>query len=85
MEEMIREEIGKISELKERVLFKDIVEQIFLSLYETNREMYQTLEHRVMDELFFDINRYGVWDFSLHLTLSGKKDCCWLCEAIWEK
>lgn len=60
MEEMIREEIGKISELKERVLFKDIVEQIFLSLYETNREMYQTLEHRVMDELFFDINRYGV-------------------------
>lgn len=60
MEEMIKREISQIGNLKERVVFKDIVEQIFLSLYETNREMYNTLEHRIMDDLAFDINRYRI-------------------------
>lgn len=60
MEEMIKEEVNRISSLQERVAFKDIVEQIFLALYETNREMYQTLEQRVMDDLSFDINRYRI-------------------------
>ena len=60
MEEIIREEIGKISSLSDRVLFKEIVEQIFLSLYETNQEMYTELEERVMNELSLDINRYRI-------------------------
>lgn len=60
MEEMIKEEVNRISSLQERVVFKDIVEQIFLALYETNQEMYQTLEQRVMDDLSFDINRYKI-------------------------
>lgn len=60
MEEMIKKEISQISDLRERVVFKDIVEQIFLSLYETNQEMYQALEHRIMDELTFDLNRYRI-------------------------
>ncbi|MBD5393442.1 MAG: hypothetical protein HDR71_04065 [Lachnospiraceae bacterium] len=60
MEEMIKEEVNRISSLQERVVFKDIVEQIFLSLYETNQEMYQALEQRVMDDLSFDINRYRI-------------------------
>ena len=60
MEELIKEEINKISGLAERVVFKDIVEQIFLSLYETNLKMYSNLEERVMKELSFDINRYRV-------------------------
>lgn len=57
MERMIKEEIGRIGDLKERVAFKDIVEQVFLSLYETNREMYESLEERVMEDLAFDLNR----------------------------
>lgn len=60
MEELIKREVGQIGDLKERVIFKDIVEQIFLSLYETNKEMYSVLEHRIMDDLAFDINRYRV-------------------------
>lgn len=60
MEEMIKKEISQIGNLKERVAFKDIVEQVFLSLYETNQEMYDALEHRIMDELAFDINRYRI-------------------------
>lgn len=60
MEEMIKKEIGQIGDLSERVVFKDIVEQVFLSLYETNQEMYSALEHRIMDDLSFDINRYRI-------------------------
>lgn len=51
MEEMIKEEISRISGLQERVVFKDIIENLFLSLYETNQEMYRKLESRIMDDL----------------------------------
>lgn len=76
MEEMIKKEISRISSLQERVVFKDVVERLFLALYETNREMYRELESRIMDDLAFDLNRYQVtvgitereyWDPSHHL------------------
>lgn len=60
MEEMIKQEISRIDGLKERVVFKDIIERLFLSLYETNREMYRELESRIMDDLAFDLNRYRI-------------------------
>ncbi len=60
MEEMIKEEISRISGLQERVVFKDIIENLFLSLYETNQEMYRKLESRIMDDLAFDLNRYQI-------------------------
>lgn len=60
MEEMIKEEISRINGLQERVVFKDIVERLFLSLYETNQEMYRELESRIMDDLVFDLNRYRI-------------------------
>lgn len=60
MEEMIKEEISRIGGLQERVVFKDIVERLFLSLYETNQEMYRELESRIMDDLAFDLNRYQI-------------------------
>lgn len=60
MEEIIKREISQIHSLEERVVFKDVVEQVFLSLYETNREMYQELEKRVMNDLAFDIGRYRI-------------------------
>jgi hypothetical protein len=60
MEEMIKEEISRINGLKERVVFKDVVERLFLSLYETNQEMYRELESRIMDDLVFDLNCYQI-------------------------
>lgn len=60
MEEMIKEEISRINGLQERVVFKDIIERLFLSLYETNQEMYRELESRIMDDLVFDLNRYRI-------------------------
>lgn len=91
MEEMIKKEISQISGLQERVVFKDIVEQIFLSLYETNQEMYQELESRIMDDLAFDINRYRICtgvmereyvDRSHHLLFPMREED--LEEKVWE-
>lgn len=58
--EMIQREIQSISALDERIAFKDIMESVFLSLYEKNEEMYKALEKRVMDELTYDINQYRI-------------------------
>lgn len=60
MKEMIRKEIRSISSLDERVAFKDLMEGVFLALYEANEKMYQDLEHRIMDDLAYDINRYCI-------------------------
>ena len=56
--EMIRTEIQSISVLEERIAFKEMMEGVFLNLYEKNEEMYRALEMRVMDDLAYDINRY---------------------------
>lgn len=58
MKDMIRDEISSISNLEERVAFKELMEGVFLALYDTNEKMYQELEKRVMDDLAYDINRY---------------------------
>lgn len=60
IKEMIQKEIQSISALKERVAFKDMMEGVFLALYEKNEEMYHALEKRVMDDLAYDINRYRI-------------------------
>lgn len=39
MRAMIQDEIRRISALEERVIFKELMEQVFLSVYETNEEM----------------------------------------------
>lgn len=58
IKQMIRNEIQSIENLKERVAFKELMEGVFLTLYETNERMYQHLENRVINELAYDINRY---------------------------
>lgn len=58
MKQMIRKEVQSISSLEERVVFKELMEGVFLSLYETNEQMYRRLEERVMNDLVYDINRY---------------------------
>lgn len=60
IKEMIRREIQSISVLEERIAFKDMMEGVFLSLYEKNRETYKELETRVMDDLAYDINQYRI-------------------------
>ena len=60
IKEIIHREIQSILDLKERVAFKDMMEGVFLALYEKNKEMYQSLEKRVMDDLAYDINRYRI-------------------------
>ncbi len=60
MRAMIQDEIQRISALEERVIFKELMEQVFLSVYETNEEMYARLEQRVGEDLAYDVNRYQI-------------------------
>ena len=56
MKEMIQKEIQSITSLEERIAFKELMEGVFLSLYETNVKMYGDLERRVKEELEYDKN-----------------------------
>lgn len=58
MRAMIQNEIHSISNLDERVVFKELMEGVFLSLFEMNEQMYEALERRVMDDLAYDMNHY---------------------------
>lgn len=58
MREMIQNEIHSMSNLDERVAFKELMEGVFLSLFEMNEQMYEALEQRVMDDLAYDRNHY---------------------------
>ena len=60
MKEMIQREIQSIDSLEERVAFKELMEGVFLSLYETNRGMYEDLEQRIKEELDYDSERYRI-------------------------
>ena len=40
IKEMIRNEIQSIDSLKERIAFKELMEGVFLTLYEANERMY---------------------------------------------
>lgn len=60
MKEMIRGEIQSIDALTERTAFKELMESVFLGLYETNLQMYGELEQRIEDELGYDQSRYRV-------------------------
>ena len=44
IKEMIRNEIQSIDSLKERIAFKELMEGVFLTLYEANERMYKNLE-----------------------------------------
>lgn len=60
MKKIIQREIQSIDSLKERVAFKELMEGVFLSLYETNRQMYEGLEQRVKEELYYNKNNYHI-------------------------
>lgn len=60
VKEMIQREIQSIDALTERTVFKELMEGVFLNLYETNLQMYEALEKRVQDELGYDQSRYRI-------------------------
>ena len=57
---MIQGELSLITDLTERRTFKELMEGVFLSLWETNAAMYERLEERVVGELAWDMNRFCV-------------------------
>lgn len=60
MKEIIRQEIQSIDSLKERVAFKELMESVFLSVYETNLQMYDRLEQRITEELAYSKEHYHI-------------------------
>lgn len=60
VKELIQREIQSIASLEERVVFKDLMEGVFWSLYETSQSMYKGLENRVEKELDFGQSHYQV-------------------------
>ena len=57
---MIHREIQSISSMEERVAFKELMEGVFLSLHETNRQMYAALKQRIEEELDYGKNHYHI-------------------------
>ena len=60
MKQLIVDEINQIENLEERILFKELMNQVFLSLYENNQEMYQALEDKVFHEISYNRNQFSV-------------------------
>ncbi len=60
MKKIIQQEIQSIDSLQERVAFKELMEGVFLSLYETNLQMYERLEQRVKEELDYNKDHYHI-------------------------
>ncbi len=60
VKKMIQAEISSIHSLKEKAAFKELMENVFLALWETNEQMYKELRERVIGELDCDLNRYCV-------------------------
>ncbi len=60
MKEIIQREIQSIDSLKERVAFKELMEGVFLSLYETNLQMYEELEQRIKEETDYDADGFHI-------------------------
>lgn len=63
--EYIKKRMLEIAELKERSLFRQVVEEALLKVHEYNRQAYQKLEERVLQECRSSRNRYAI---SLTLT-----------------
>lgn len=68
MKQLITEEINKIKNLEERVVFKELLNGIFMSLHENNEAMYQQLEDKIFHEVPYESSQ-----FSLFSSLIEKK------------
>lgn len=69
MKELIYEKIAAVENLKERALLKELMNGVFMALYEHNETMYNQLERRVFDEIPYEQQSY-----SLYTSLVSKED-----------
>lgn len=61
MEELIREQLKQITQLEDKLLLKDLLNGLFMALYEKNNDMYQQLEERVFDEIEYQGSSYSIY------------------------
>lgn len=68
MERYIRERMLEITQLEDRELYKNIVGDMLLRLYEYNREAYRELEERVLKE-----SAPGQSNYAIYLTMTDRE------------
>lgn len=68
MESYIRKRMMEISQLEERVLYKEIVGKLLLELYEYNQNSYRELEERILNE-----SKSEQSDYAIYLTMTDRE------------
>lgn len=61
MKELIYEKLDRIGDLEDRKMLKNIMEDVFLKLYDHSEEMYQHLQDRVFEEIEFVEGKYNIY------------------------
>ncbi|TCO71507.1 normocyte-binding protein [Marinisporobacter balticus] len=69
MKEELYDKINHIENLKDRALLKELLNEVFIPLYEHSDNMYRSLEKRVFDEI-----AYNQQNYSLYTTIVKKQD-----------
>jgi len=67
MKEIIKNKLAGMKSLEERKILRDVLEGVFMPLYEHNLKRYDILEERVFDELKFKNDWYDVYATVLHI------------------
>ncbi len=60
MKDIIQKSINRIHNIEERVVFKELMEEVFWEFYVKNTEMYEALEKRVLNETVYDVDQYVI-------------------------
>jgi hypothetical protein len=61
MRELLQQKLTNLSDLNERLVLKNIMEQVFLDLYDHSEALFKTLEQRVFDEIEYIGQNYTVY------------------------
>lgn len=69
MKENIYSKISQIENLKDRALLKELLSEVFISLYDHSEGMYHSLEKRIFDEI-----EYTQQNYSIYTTIVKKQD-----------
>jgi hypothetical protein len=69
MKEELFNKINHVENLKDRALLKELLSEVFISLYEHSENMYECLEKRVFDEI-----EYLQQNYSLYTTIVKKQE-----------
>ena len=61
MQELISKKLDKMSNIADKAILKDLINDIFLEVYAESEQKYKALEQRVRDELPFIQEKYAVY------------------------